>query len=394
MANMDHITGKAVLLELASILDGLEIPFFLMQGTALGAYRDHGFTPSERDIDLGILYEHFREKTGDIARELVNRGAEIYTFSKPFSRVRTIAGALRGIRFDLVGQQKWDGKRFGTSPEIQTVARPYSIVHPAERFESPEQIEVFGRKWSVPSPIETYLLDEYGPDWRTPKEDHVSRTRIYNFVRDNGITDEDVENLSASAVTSRSLLNLNQTPVELSKIYSDNYYDYLQSQPFRKAFLEPLGKIVSELGLPVVDVACGEGYLSEYVAEGVPYLGIDGSEVAVARAREKYRGREFLVSRIEQPESIQGSFGTAVFGGVLPVLIRPDRYVDFLLSYREALGIRFAVVYDMEHLNTATLDGKFRKVVDYHATAEGMPAGFQDVKRHRKILAYDLVAET
>jgi len=29
------------------------------------------------------------------------------------------------------------------------------------------------------------LEREYGKDWRTPREDHISRTRIYDFVSQN-----------------------------------------------------------------------------------------------------------------------------------------------------------------------------------------------------------------
>ena len=54
--------GRRLLLETADILDELGIRFFLIQGTALGAYRDHGFTPTEADIDFGVLVEHLYPK--------------------------------------------------------------------------------------------------------------------------------------------------------------------------------------------------------------------------------------------------------------------------------------------------------------------------------------------
>lgn len=187
---MNHEAGKVCLFRAADILESLGVPFFLMQGTALGAYRDRGFVPTERDVDFGVLIENMIHAAGQIAMALVNDGCEIESWGRPFGRIRTIVAKIGGAKIDIVGFHKWNGKRFGTSPENQWVPTPYSIVHDAALLENYQQIELFGRTFNIPSPIETYLEREYGADWRTPKDDHVSRTRIYNFTRDNGITDD------------------------------------------------------------------------------------------------------------------------------------------------------------------------------------------------------------
>lgn len=59
--------------------------------------------------------------------------------------------------------------------------KPYAIVHGSSMLENYCTIELFGRKFNIPLEIETYLSLEYGNGWKTPKEDHISRTRIYNF---------------------------------------------------------------------------------------------------------------------------------------------------------------------------------------------------------------------
>ena len=57
-ANLNRVNpelAKPMLKEAQDILDSLEIPFFLRQGTCLGAVRDRDFIPWDDDIDLGSV---------------------------------------------------------------------------------------------------------------------------------------------------------------------------------------------------------------------------------------------------------------------------------------------------------------------------------------------------
>jgi len=177
--------GRRLLLETADILDELGIRFFLMQGTALGAYRDHGFTPTEADIDFGVLVEHLYPK--QLVDALMDQDYQIETFSLPFHRIRTIVAWKYGIHVDIVGFIRWGAKRFTHSPVHPSVREPYAIVHDAGILETYQSVELFGRQFDIPSPIERYLQLEYGDDWRTPKLDHVSRTRVYDFIRKESV---------------------------------------------------------------------------------------------------------------------------------------------------------------------------------------------------------------
>lgn len=88
-----------------------------------------------------------------------------------------------GVHADLVSYARYQGKRFASAPiDPVNVPRPYCIVHNASMLETYQEVELFGRTFKIPSPIEVYLESEYGPDWRIPKEDHVSRTRVYGFL--------------------------------------------------------------------------------------------------------------------------------------------------------------------------------------------------------------------
>lgn len=189
---MNKQIGREILLDIADRLDRLheqpyKLPYFLMQGTALGAYRDQGFTPTEADIDIGFLQEHFSHLAPQIAAEFVAAGYELETWSLPFTQCRTIVVKRQGIKADLVSFIRWEDKRFTTSPRHARQKNPYALVHDHKVLETYQTLEMFGRQWRVPSPIETYLEREYGEDWCTPIRDSVSRTRIHGFEQANNI---------------------------------------------------------------------------------------------------------------------------------------------------------------------------------------------------------------
>lgn len=183
--------GRKALLEIAEVLDDCCVPYFLIQGTALGSWRDGGFVPSEKDIDIGILQENWRQSFTYVVSRFLDRGYEIETYSAPFQQCRTLVVKLHGVKADLVGVMRWQDKRFVASPVNPWVDKPYCIVHDADVLETYRTVDLFGRTFRIPADIETYLQREYGR-WKTPVDDHVSRTRIYNFLQDNGINDATV----------------------------------------------------------------------------------------------------------------------------------------------------------------------------------------------------------
>lgn len=185
---MDKVKGRECLLKVRTILTELDVDFFLILGTALGAYRDKGFTPTEKDIDLGFLYEEFAKHVGDIARSLILNGFDVRSVSYPFRRCRVLVAHHEGVKVDLVSYVPRGDKRFCSNSDQKT--KPYSIVHSREMLERYEPIQLFGKEFLVPSPIEKYLKLEYGEDWRTPRQDHKSRTRHYFYRKEQGIAED------------------------------------------------------------------------------------------------------------------------------------------------------------------------------------------------------------
>lgn len=181
---MDHKLGEQALLDINLIMNFRRIPYFLIQGTALGAYRDQGFTPTERDIDLGILIENFLPAWWRLKNDLQEYGFEVTTRDKPFNRVRILVAKRGGVKVDITTYVPWKKTRFcaNTDPALD-----YAVVYHREMIECYDFVSLFGSTFRVPQPIEQYLELEYGEDWRTPQDDSVSRTRHYHFVKSERI---------------------------------------------------------------------------------------------------------------------------------------------------------------------------------------------------------------
>lgn len=189
-------------------------------------------------------------------------------------------------------------------------------------------------------------------------------------------------------MSAADFLNLDQSPEELAELYGErDQYHYLRSPPFVTAFLSPLAAIVDRLGLPVLDVACGEAVLGDLVH--VPYRGFDGSLTAVRRA---HRRNATLVQRVtcerfEDPVS-PGLFGTVVFGGVLEVLVKPAARVPLLEMYRARYRPTWFVVYDLWRLDVGPIRERLGSPVEEYRME--IVEGCDEIpeKRRRKIEVY------
>lgn len=176
----DKDVAKGVMNDLHRVLNYYGA--FLIQGSALGAYRDGGFTPQADDIDIGLLEEDLVRHTHRIVPSLIFEGFEIRTVNQPFTKIRSIKAVKNGIKVDINGFMKWKDVRFVCNSD-QTV-KPYAVVYPAEMIEPKlkTSIRVFGVSWMIPNDPESYLAHEYGPDWRTPSSSNVSACRVYDYI--------------------------------------------------------------------------------------------------------------------------------------------------------------------------------------------------------------------
>jgi ubiquinone/menaquinone biosynthesis C-methylase UbiE len=149
---------------------------------------------------------------------------------------------------------------------------------------------------------------------------------------------------------------------------------------------------------PVLDVGCGSGDLTIHLAQaGLEVVGIDFSERAIERAREKAGplpidsagSLEFLVADALRPSLLQRRFGAVVDSGFLHVLDPGDidgftgelasvlvpggRY--YLLAFRE----RRRWIFSRRGLSENALRARFTEENGWRIVEMG-PAEFQTVK--------------
>jgi len=161
--NIQHINpdlATQMLKEAKDIMDPLGVPFFLRQGTCLGAVRDQAFIPWDDDIDLGCVIG-LNGLTEDMIAPVFNAFRDQGYFVNEESNDHWIAAGMMksSLRIDLTFFRIIDDNIFHF---------PFIWV-PARLFASLKEIEFMGGNYLVPNPPEEYLRTKYGPDWVTPK---------------------------------------------------------------------------------------------------------------------------------------------------------------------------------------------------------------------------------
>ena len=141
------------LLCVKNIFDNLKVPFFLDQGTCLGAYRDKGFIDGDEDIDIGVFGARRRD---DIRYELRKQG-----FSINPEATKTIT-ADRNTHIDIHFFIR-DGNEFVCYARDGCLA---PLLCFPSRFNKLEKIKFYENDFLVLSPIEDYLQYIYGKNWR------------------------------------------------------------------------------------------------------------------------------------------------------------------------------------------------------------------------------------
>ena len=165
-ANLQHIDpelAKQMLKEAKEILDSLGIPFWLRQGTCLGAVRDQAFIPWDDDVDLGSVIG-LNGLTEDMLDPVFDAFRDRGYFVNVESNDRWIAAGMMksSLRVDLTFFHIIDDSIFHF---------PFIWI-PARLFANLKEIEFMGGKYLVPNPPEEYLTTKYGPNWITPKQDY------------------------------------------------------------------------------------------------------------------------------------------------------------------------------------------------------------------------------
>lgn len=193
----DRGIAKNLLIEIDSILQSIDLPYFLSYGTSLGAYRDNDFTPTEVDIDMGFLIEDFLPKNSVFIKLLLSKDYEITVLQGPFTKPYIIIAKKHNIKIDMVALIPWNDQVFGGrcvrfEPHYE---HPFAGVYPGECFTCPATAPMFDRLWPIPDKIEKYLHHIYGVNWATPSiiADHTHHHRVHKFMETRGVTGDLLE---------------------------------------------------------------------------------------------------------------------------------------------------------------------------------------------------------
>ncbi len=151
--------AKECLFLVKKILDDRGIPFLLMHGTLLGAYRDGNFIPHDNDLDLGI-YEIDDERMKSVIPDLYEAGIKICRFHYGIIYSFIYKGLICDI--DVIQNAKFPFKSRYYRVLTELVPKKLLLEYTSYDF--------LGTSFFIPKRVEDFLAYEYGKDWRVPRK--------------------------------------------------------------------------------------------------------------------------------------------------------------------------------------------------------------------------------
>lgn len=151
--------AEKALSDLRAGLEAASIEMFLISGTLLGCIREGRLLGHDKDIDVGI-WDHVDPAALTAAIHASGRFQFIVSRSRHIVRVRH----LNGIPLDLFVHYREADDYWHASSKIIWHNSPFTLVPAA----------FLGESYLVPADHDTYLRENYGADWRTPKTDFDS----------------------------------------------------------------------------------------------------------------------------------------------------------------------------------------------------------------------------
>ncbi len=148
-------------IEICEILEKIDIFYFIQGGVLLGAYRENDFIKWDWDVEISLFAEEFFNKFDLIKKELVLNGYKIIKESK----------VLKNIKLELAKEQPYEITGYTLMGWNHDKKRKeyyrWKINIPEKYFYNIGQINFLNKKVNCPTPIEDYLVYQYG-DWKTP----------------------------------------------------------------------------------------------------------------------------------------------------------------------------------------------------------------------------------
>jgi tetratricopeptide (TPR) repeat protein len=154
------------LFEANSILSNHDIPFFLIAGTLLGIMRDGDLLKNDKDMDIGVVGNHQKEKIISVLIESnkfrlhPNTPAKSPQWDWNIGFIHKATNAVVDIFFYREEAESLISGFYNTPYPITSRVRAFSLG----------SIVWKNTEWKIPFPAEQYFEDVYGAGWKTPDQ--------------------------------------------------------------------------------------------------------------------------------------------------------------------------------------------------------------------------------
>ena len=170
---------KSEFLKICNLLDKLQIKYFLIAGTLLGAIRHKGFIPWDWDVEISVYADEVEPKMNELLKEIKLANFKIEKYYTELSRLKidftgklpneTTAYTIQGWNHNKDNKVFWRNK--------------FRI--PDHLFKKMCKVRLFGKDHFAPDPPEDYLIHQYG-NWKIPLQ--TSDKTIYLTRKYSGIS--------------------------------------------------------------------------------------------------------------------------------------------------------------------------------------------------------------
>lgn len=157
-------SGNIVLRKCCEALESIGVKYQVTDGTALGFYREGGFIPYDTDLDIDILANGVDIKA---IQELFENKLHM-----TIGRKMSYKGKIQQLAYYDVNEVIFDMIFWYQNGENCYMRYPESplCILKTKYFENSYMYEFEGKKYPLHAPIEEWLVDRYGKDWKIPKK--------------------------------------------------------------------------------------------------------------------------------------------------------------------------------------------------------------------------------
>lgn len=170
----------------------INLTYFLILGTLLGAIREQRFIPIDKDMDIGVFYEEYNEKKDKLIQLLENKNFSIYRkFHDKQSELNDMDTGINIkknlteiIHCDVCAFKKIKNWRYYPRQLSHKNKAQGIFIYPAKEMENLKEINFYQKKVLVFTNSELILELTYGKDWTIPhKEFKASKFLCEKFPK-------------------------------------------------------------------------------------------------------------------------------------------------------------------------------------------------------------------